>query len=317
MPFVKATKKESKLRLALIGSSGSGKTYSALSIATGLGGKIAVVDTERGSASKYADKFNFDVLELDSFSPEKYVEAISAAAQAGYQILIIDSLSHAWSGKDGALEMVDRAAKKSQSGNTYTAWRDVTPKHNEMVDAIVQAPLHVIATMRAKTEYVMETNDRGKQVPRKIGLAPIQRDGLEYEFDVVAMMTADNEMIVEKTRCEAMAGQVYAKPNGQVSEVLNRWLSGEKPKPMSDDDKVAVSKLDTLFGESIKGKTSTTEAWTEAKPKWVDACAAANQQAAKRGIKEIPTGGYASPLAGVDALGKLIGRLVAYDIQSS
>jgi hypothetical protein len=86
---------------------------------------------------------------------------------------------------------------------------------------------------------------------------------------------------------------------------------------MSDDDKVAVSKLDTLFGESIKGKTSTTEAWTEAKPKWVDACAAANQQAAKRGIKEIPTGGYASPLAGVDALGKLIGRLVAYDIQSS
>jgi len=317
MPFVKATKKESKLRLALIGSSGSGKTYSALAIATGLGGKIAVVDTERGSASKYADKFNFDVLELDSFSPERYVEAITAAAQAGYQILIIDSLSHAWSGKDGALEMVDRAAKKSQSGNTYTAWRDVTPKHNEMVDAIVQAPLHVIATMRAKTEYVLETNERGKQVPRKVGLAPVQRDGMEYEFDVVATMDADNNMIVEKSRCEAMSGQVYAKPNGQVSEILNRWLSGEKPKSMSEDDKSAVSKLESLFNEAIKGKTTTADAWTEAKPHWVEACVTANQQAAKRGVKEIPTSGYTSPAAGVDALGKLIGRLVAYDIQAA
>jgi len=317
MAFVKATKRESKLRLALIGASGSGKTYSALAIATGLGGKIAVIDTERGSASKYADKFSFDVLELDSFSPERYVEAIGEAAKAGYQILVIDSLSHAWSGKDGALEMVDRAAKKSQSGNTYTAWRDVTPKHNEMVDAIVQAPMHIIATMRAKTEYVLETNERGKQVPRKVGLAPVQRDGMEYEFDVVATMDADNNMIVEKSRCEAMSGQVYSKPNGQVSEVLGRWLSGERPKAMSEEDRSAVSKLDALFNESIKGKSATSEQWAEAKPHWIEAGQSANQQAAKRGIKEIATSGYANPAAGIDALGKLISRLVAYDMQAA
>ena len=317
MAFVKATKRESKLRLALIGASGSGKTYSALAIATGLGGKIAVIDTERGSASKYADKFSFDVLELDSFSPERYVEAIGEAAKAGYQILVIDSLSHAWSGKDGALEMVDRAAKKSQSGNTYTAWRDVTPKHNEMVDAIVQAPMHIIATMRAKTEYVLETNERGKQVPRKVGLAPVQRDGMEYEFDVVATMDADNNMIVEKSRCEAMSGQVYSKPNGQVSEVLGRWLSGERPKAMSEEDRSAVSKLDALFNESIKGKSATSEQWAEVKLHWIEVGQSANQQAAKRGIKEIATSGYANPAAGIDALGKLISRLVAYDMQAA
>ena len=130
--FKKAVKSRSKLRLALIGPSGSGKTYSALAIAAGLGSNIAVIDTEHGSASKYADLFNFDVLELGSYSPEKYVEALKAAAAAGYDVVVIDSLSHAWMGKDGALEMVDRAAARSKSGNSFGAWREVTPQHNEI-----------------------------------------------------------------------------------------------------------------------------------------------------------------------------------------
>ena len=189
--FHKATKTQKRLRLSLYGVSGSGKTYSALAIAKGLGGKVAVIDTERGSASAYANLFAFDTLEMQPpFSPSAYVAAIRAAESEGYEILIIDSLTHAWSGAGGALEMVDNAAKRSQSGNSYTAWRDVTPEHNKLIDAIIGSKCHVIATMRSKAEYVLEDDNRGKKVPKKKGMAPIQRDGMEYEFDVVAEMTS-------------------------------------------------------------------------------------------------------------------------------
>lgn len=234
MNFRKATKQQIRLRLALIGSSGSGKTYTALNIAKHLGGKVAVIDTERGSASKYADLFEFDALELQTFNPLTYVEAIKAAEQAGYQILVIDSLSHAWMGKEGALEQVDKIQKRSQSNNSFTAWRDVTPMHNALVDAILQCNCHIIATMRAKTEYVMEVNEKGKNVPRKIGIAPIQRDGLEYEFDVVADMDFDNNLIVSKTRCPALSGEIINKPGKEIAETLRAWLTdGEpaQPKP--------------------------------------------------------------------------------------
>lgn len=222
--FEKATKRQSRLRLALIGTSGSGKTYSALNIAQHLG-KVAVIDTERGSASKYADLFPFDVLELDTFSPLTYAEAIQSAEAAGYTVIVIDSLSHAWMGKEGALEQVDKSAKRSQSGNSFAAWRDVTPMHNALVDAMLQSKCHIIATMRAKSEYVLEANEKGKMTPRKIGLAPIQRDGLEYEFDVVADMDMDNNMIVSKTRCPNIAGAVIHKPGKDVAEILTAWLS--------------------------------------------------------------------------------------------
>lgn len=233
--FKKATKTQSRLRMALYGVSGSGKTYSALAIATGLGGKIAVIDTERGSASKYASRFNFDVLDMQPpYSPAAYVTAIKAAEAEGYDILIIDSLTHAWAGTGGALEMVDNAAKRSQSSNSYVAWRDVTPEHNKLIDAIIQSRCHVIATMRSKVEYVMEANEKGKMVPRKKAMAPVQRDGMEYEFDVVAEMTADTDMVVQKSRCEALTGQVVSKPNGQVSATLRAWLNEGVPMPVSD-----------------------------------------------------------------------------------
>jgi KaiC/GvpD/RAD55 family RecA-like ATPase len=229
--FKKATKTQSKLRMALYGVSGSGKTYSALAIAKGLGGKVALIDTERGSASKYADLYDFDVLDMQPpYSPARYAEAIKAAEKEGYDILIIDSLTHAWSGEGGALQMVDNAAKRSSSGNSYTAWRDVTPEHNRLIDAILQSTCHIIATMRSKAEYVLEEDSRGKKVPRKKAMAPIQRDGMEYEFDVVAEMDTDNNMIVQKTRCPALSGQVFAKPNGAVSDALKAWLvSGAPP----------------------------------------------------------------------------------------
>ncbi len=234
MAFTKATKLQAKLRLALIGPSGSGKTYTALLLGQNLADRVAVIDTEHGSASKYADEFGFDVLELTNFDPRNYVAAIHEAQKAGYDALVIDSLSHAWMGKDGALELVDKAAKRSQSGNSFVAWREVTPLHNELVEAMLAADMHVIVTMRTKTEYVIETDEKtGKKVPKKIGLQPVQRDGLEYEFDVVADMDHQNNLIVSKTRCKALNGAVIAKPGKDFAATLKGWLSdgtAQQPK---------------------------------------------------------------------------------------
>jgi hypothetical protein len=229
--FQKATKKQCRARVALDGPSGSGKTYTGLIIATTLanGGKVAVVDSERGSASKYADEFSFDVCELRHFSPHEYIKAIKAAEDAGYAAVLIDSLSHAWSGIGGALEMVDNATARSRSGNSYAAWREVTPVHNALVDAMLQSSCHVIATMRAKTEYVLEDDGKGKKTPRKIGMAPVQRDGMEYEFDIVGDMDFENRLIVSKTRCKALRGAVVALPGPDFAKVILDWVSDGAP----------------------------------------------------------------------------------------
>lgn len=230
--FKPASKQAARLRMALAGPAGSGKTYTALSIATALGQPVAVVDTEHGSASKYSDVFQFDTLELDSFHPERYIEAIHAAEEAGFPVLIIDSLSHAWMGKDGALELVDRAAKRSQSGNSYVAWRDVTPLHNALVEAMIQSKLHLIVTLRSKQDYVQEKDEKtGKTVIRKIGLAPVQRDGLEYEFDVYGDLDQDNNLIIGKTRCSVLTGQVIRRPGKPLAETLRGWLGSGPVEP--------------------------------------------------------------------------------------
>jgi hypothetical protein len=224
--FKPATKKQARLRLALMGPSGSGKTYSAMAIAQGLGGRVAVLDTERGSASKYADLFTFDSAELESFHPQRYVEAIGEAEAAGYDVLIIDSLSHAWTGKDGALELVDAAARRSKSGSSFSAWRDVTPLQQGLLDAILRSRCHVIATMRTKTEYVLERNEQtGKTSPRKVGLAPVQRDGVEYEFDLVGELDLDNVLSITKSRCPALAGKSLPRPDQKLGKTLAAWLS--------------------------------------------------------------------------------------------
>ena len=229
LSFHKAVKTGTKLRLALIGPSGCGKTYTALKVATAMfpeGGRIALVDTEHGSASKYANLFAFDVLELDTFSPLTYVEAIRAAADAGYDVLILDSLSHAWVGKGGILEFVDTETLRSRSRNAYTeGWRKATPLHNELVDTMISASLHLIVTLRAKMAYVLETDEKGHQVPRKIGLQPVQREGLEYEFDVVADMDQDNTLVVSKSRCPELTGAVIQKPGQELASILTTWLS--------------------------------------------------------------------------------------------
>ncbi len=230
--FKKAVKTEAKLRLAIAGPAGSGKTYTALSIATHLGGPIAVIDTEHGSASKYADLFDFDVAEMHApYHPDKYLRAIKEAAEAGYKVIILDSMSHAWNGEGGLLELADEAAKAMKTQNSFAAWKSITPIQNRLVEGVVGAPLHLIATMRSKTEYVQEKDDRGKNTVRKVGMAPVQREGFEYEFDVFLDMDIDHNAIVSKTRCAALDGKVINKPAKQIADTLRTWL-GTNPAPV-------------------------------------------------------------------------------------
>lgn len=227
-PFKKATKAAAKLRLALIGPSGSGKTYTALKIATALGKRVAVIDTERGSAAKYADEFSFDVVELERFEPRAYCDLIVAGAEQ-YDVIVIDSLSHAWAGPGGVLEFVD--AKNGNGGsNKFAAWRDATPMHNELVNTILAAKCHIIATMRSKMEYVQEKDERGKVTIRKVGMQPVQREGMEYEFDVIGDLDAAT-MTVSKTRCKALHDRRFVQPGADVAKLLSEWLGASTPAP--------------------------------------------------------------------------------------
>lgn len=218
--FQKATKKQQKARVALIGAAGSGKTFTSLTLAKNLGSKIAVIDTERGSASKYSgDVADFDVCELPSFSPRHYIDALKDAGKAGYDVVIIDSLSHAWEGEGGILDQVDKR------GGKFDAWRDMSPQTRELIEAILGYPGHVVATMRAKTEYVVEKDERtGKSVPRKVGLAPKFKEGLEFEFDLVGVLDEDNVLRISKSRAPKLNGAVIAKPGSDLAVSLREWL---------------------------------------------------------------------------------------------
>jgi len=235
MAFQRAVKREAKLRLALSGPSGSGKTYTALTLAQSLAGRdgrVAVIDTERGSASKYADLFDFDVLELEPpYHPDRYIAALHDAEAAGYAVLVLDSLTHAWTGDGGLLAVHEQVVKRQTTKNSYTAWAEVTPMQNRLIDAITSARLHVIATMRSKTEYVQGEGKNGRAEIRKVGTAPIQRDGMEFEFDITGDLDQDNTLVVSKTRCPALAGAVIAKPGKALGETLLTWLHGAPAEP--------------------------------------------------------------------------------------
>lgn len=242
----RATKHESKLRMALCGPPGSGKTWSALAIAKGFGLRIGLIDTEHGSAAKYSDDFSFDTVELASFDPLQYVAAIKLFESEGYDILIIDSLSHAWAGKDGALDQVDRAKASGSEGGKFGAWRSVTPKHNDLVEAMLSSRLHLIVTMRAKLSHTLETytDKKGDQRTRvlKLGMQPIQREGIEYEFDIVGDLDVSNTMTISKTRCSSLAGAVIEKPDAQLAQVLKPWLGGV-PDPERIAKQEAIEKI--------------------------------------------------------------------------
>jgi hypothetical protein len=230
LTFVPAVKRQLKARIALEGVAGGGKTYSALSIAHALGKRIAVIDTEHKSSLLYADLFDFDWLGVDKYGPDVLIEALAAAS--GHDVVVVDSLSHWWMGTDGMLEQVDRAAKRSGGGNSFAGWKEMRPHERKMIDAMLAFPGHLIATLRTKTEWVIEENDRGKKVPRKIGLKAEQREGLEYEFTLVGQLDHENNLIVTKSRCPALSGAVVNKPGIEFGTTLREWLnSGEADGP--------------------------------------------------------------------------------------
>lgn len=235
MAFKKATKQQAKLRLAIHGPSGSGKTRSALEIAKYLGKRVALIDTERGSASKYADKVDFDAMEVaDDYHPNRLIAALSEAASEGYDVVIVDSVSHFWNATGGFLELVDEEVKKQrargQKGDSFSAWKVLDPLYRKMVNAILAAPMHVILTMRAKQEYVKDVKDNGKTEVRKIGMAPEMRDSFQYEADVEGMLDLEHNLVIGKTRCDALDGRIFNKPGREFAQILSGWLSeGEAP----------------------------------------------------------------------------------------
>lgn len=254
--FKRATRKQLKLRMAICGPAKAGKTKTSLRFAFTLAQhmceqeaanavrprrfvdakspqqppaprapRVAVIDSENRSAAKYQGEtwddnlFDFDVIELNGdFSPSTYQSLIEEAANLRYDVVVVDSLSHAWL---GTLDLVDKKTKK----NAFTeGWREVSPMHNQLIDAIVRCPIHVICTMRSKVEYVMEINERGQSIPRKKGMAPVQRAGVEYEFDIVADVDQDHILKVDGSRCGAIDGKCATKPGAAYMQPIIHWL---------------------------------------------------------------------------------------------
>jgi hypothetical protein len=245
-----AVKHALKARIGLLGPTGAGKTYTGLKFLFamqkfGMVKKVGVIDTEHGSASKYVGEFPpFRVIELgDDYSPEIYVDAMKLLADDGCDGILIDSLTHAWVGKGGALEIKDKLGR-SKGFNDYTAWGPVTAMQNRLIEALLNYPGHEVATMRLKMEYAMEKDANGKLTVRKIGLQPVQRDGMEYEFDLVGDLDQDHNFGVSKTRCSALDGYSERKPGEDVIVKLRAWLEGgtaatdraqSKPAPAQSD----------------------------------------------------------------------------------
>lgn len=238
MGFRKAERRKAKLRLGICGPAGSGKTASALLIAYGITGdweKVGVVDTESGSGELYVNAAigeaqigEYNVLPLTApYTPEKYTQAIKLAEQDGLEVVILDSLSHAWAGEGGLLDQQGKLADRS--GNTWTAWRSITPKHNALVETMLSSKIHVIATMRSKMEHVQEKDSNGKTIIRKVGMAPIQREGMDYEMTVVFDLSIEHIASCSKDRTSLFDGQFF-KPAAEHGQLLLTWLeTGAEP----------------------------------------------------------------------------------------
>jgi len=299
--FKPATRTKSRLRMAIAGPSGSGKSFTAMRMATavaGAGGRICVVASEPGAMEKYADlspdgiPWKFDVCTLDDYSPTKYREAIIAAGREGYTVCIIDSMSHEWEGAGGALELVDQKAAKGR-GNKFTeGWGEVTPMHRSLFEAIVRSPCHIIATVRTKTDYAMETDERGKTKPVKVGTKPVQREGIEYEFDVFCRMDLTHTLIVEKTRCPAIDGISVVKPSAATFDPLVRWLNEGADVP---EGYYTASEEDLKRSQEAREKAQREANQAAAKLKAAEAAAAPKksmkqvmQEAAQKKVAEPP-----------------------------
>lgn len=266
MAFVKAKKEKIWTKILLGGSSGSGKTYSALRLATGLakkcGSGIAAIDTEAGRIRYYANEFDFSDMQLtEPFTPEKYIEAINDAVDSGFKVLIIDSISHEW---NYCVDIHDK-----MPGNSWTNWSKVTPRHDAFMEKILQAPIHIIATVRGKDEYVLEEKN-GKQTPKKVGLGFKQRDGVEYNYTATFNIAQDTHIAeATKDNTHIFEGR-YEVLTEKDGEALYDWANaGEDfafniPKAQND-----IISLATELGGSKDSevKAATIDILKEANPK--------------------------------------------------
>ena len=226
MAFKQAERTNLYLRCALFGPSGSGKTMTALRMAKGiadkLDGRFAVIDTESRSASKYADRISFDVDDLTDKDIDSYITAMDECVKAGYKVLVIDSLSHAWR---ELTEEVDRISQSYSNKNSFSAWGKVSPKQKRLIDAILNFPGHIIATMRSKTEWVVSQNKNGKLIPEKMGMAPEQGKGIEYEFDLLVELNQKHVATVTKDRTGKFQDATIEKPGENFGLELFNWLT--------------------------------------------------------------------------------------------
>lgn len=237
--FQKAERKKSKLRLALCGVSGSGKTMSALMVAKGLGGKTAVIDTENGSASLYSDRFDFDVLELEApYTPERFIQAIEAAENAGYANVVIDSMSHEWVGSGGCLEINDLLGKTKFKGNSFGAWGETGSRHIKFLEKIVTSKVHIIATVRMKNEHVQD--GKTKKV-HKVGMKYEMREDFEYEFTSVFNIDRDGHYAISsKDRTNLFSDEPFVI-TPDTGNQFNEWLNSGKNFYMSDENLIELN----------------------------------------------------------------------------
>ncbi|GAB3318076.1 hypothetical protein GCM10027299_09580 [Larkinella ripae] len=233
MEFRKATRKKAKIRLGLSAPSGAGKTYSALLIAYGLCGdwsKIALIDTENGSADLYEHLGDFNVVPLTpDYSPERYIQAINICHKQGMEVIIIDSITHEWDGKGGCLEIVD------QMGGKYQNWAKVTPRHQAFIEAIVSSPCHMITTVRRKQDYEMTKDNNGKIQVEKAGLKEVTREGFEYELTVNLELDMRHNASASKDRTELFAGKPGFVPSIETGKLIRDWC--EKGLDQADLDR--------------------------------------------------------------------------------
>lgn len=239
----RAAKVGRKARIFLSGVAGSGKTYTALTWARVLGESVLVIDTENDSALDYADLFTFDHLPLRApYTVERYIAAMNAAVEHGADVVVVDSLSHAWAGKGGLLALVDSHRDAFGGG-----WKAATPKHLDLIDRMTSLSAHFIGTARSKQDYAIEEDAAGKKKITKLGLAPVQRDGLEYEFAVTADLSRDHVLTVTKSRCRDLDEYVETKPGTELADRVLKWLT---------EGRSVVEQVEACYGQAIDAGTA-------------------------------------------------------------
>ncbi len=256
-PFAPAVKRALKARVAFAGPTGSGKTYTALTWATKLGKRIAFVDTERGSARLYADEFVFDVVEIEPpYHPDRIVDLLKAVERNGYDVCIIDSLSHMWEGEGGVLDIVEAAgARSGNTGNNFAGWKTGTPVLRHLIDTMLGLDAHLIVTMRSKMEYALQDGKNGRKEVVKLGMAPVMRNGVEYEFTAILDLDLDHKATVSKSRCKALADQVVQPGRaGEAAETFLSWLDGGEHTITKEQADGLVSAFDRILDEGARRK---------------------------------------------------------------